>query len=229
MAATGHSWSAWTQTKAPTCTAAGEEKRTCSKCGNSETRTVSATGHSWGSWTQTKAPTCSTAGEEKRTCSKCVNTETRTVAATGHSWGAWTQTKAPTCSTAGEEKRTCSKCGTTETRTVAATGNHTWEETAPTCTQAGSKTCKVCGKKKSGAAALGHDWVHHEEEGHWRDVLTCRCGAVFYDYNDWYAHFKSFKDDEEEQENHGGYSGTGEWVVDKPAYDVCSRCGITKQ
>ena len=94
---------------------------------------------------------------------------------------------------------------------------------APTCTEAGSKTCKVCGKKESGAAALGHDWVHHEEEGHWRDVLTCRCGAVFYSYEEWVKH-----SDENWNDDHGGYSDYSEWVVDKPAYDACSRCGITK-
>ena len=141
-----------------------------------------------------------------------------------HSWSGWTQTKAPTCTEPGTETRTCS-CGATETRPVNALG-HTWQETAPTCTEAGSKTCKVCGKQESGASALGHDWVHHDEEGHWQDVLTCRCGAVFYSYEDWDAHFMSFP--REEREPHGGYSGTGEWVVDKAAYDSCSRCGATR-
>jgi len=35
-----HQWSAWTQTKAPTATAEGEETRTCSTCGEKETRPV---------------------------------------------------------------------------------------------------------------------------------------------------------------------------------------------
>ena len=39
-----HEWSAWTVTKAPTCTDKGTEKRTCA-CGESETRDVAALGH----------------------------------------------------------------------------------------------------------------------------------------------------------------------------------------
>ena len=40
IAALGHNLSTWTQSKAPTCTEQGEEKRTCSRCSYYETRTV---------------------------------------------------------------------------------------------------------------------------------------------------------------------------------------------
>ena len=146
-----------------------------------------------------------------------------------HSWGAWKQTKAPTCASSGEEARSCA-CGATETRPVAATGKHSWQETSPTCTHEGVKTCTVCGKKET-IAALGHDWVHHDEVGHWRDVLTCYCGEVFYSYDEWCAHSDYYcelylnGELSEEDNIHGGYSDRSEWVVDKPAYDVCSRCG----
>ena len=43
-----HTWSGWTVTTPPTCTEAGEETRTCSDCGATETRPVAATGHNWG-------------------------------------------------------------------------------------------------------------------------------------------------------------------------------------
>lgn len=150
-----------------------------------------------------------------------------------HSWSAWTQTTAPTCSAAGEETRRCS-CGAKESRSVAATGNHSWSETAPTCTATGVKTCKTCGKTES-TAALGHDWVHHDEEGWWQGELTCYCGAKFYDtygapgscYEAWKSHFFSYIDDEEELDNHGGYQDWSNWIVIKAAYDVCSRCGAT--
>ena len=141
-----------------------------------------------------------------------------------HSWSGWTQTKAPTCTEPGTETRTCS-CGATDSRAVNALG-HTWQETAPTCTEAGSKTCKVCGKSESGSAALGHDWVHHDEEGHWREILTCRCGAVFYSYEEWVTHSESGP--REEWDNHAGFENHAEWVVDKPAYESCSRCGATR-
>ena len=178
--------------------------------------------HSWSAWTQTKAPTCSAAGSETRSCS-CGKSESRAVNALGHNMGGWSQTKAPTCGAEGAEGRSCSRCGVSESRSVPATGNHSWNEVAPTCTEAGSKTCKVCGKSESGSTALGHDWVHHDEEGHWRDVLTCYCGQVFYSYEEWYVHSNENWSDE-----HCGYSGTGEWIVDKPAYDSCSRCGATR-
>lgn len=177
--------------------------------------------HSWSAWTQTKAPTCTTEGTEKRSCS-CGATETRIVSAPGHNMGAWSQDKAPTCGADGLESRSCTRCGWAEKVKIPATGNHSWNETAPTCTEAGSKTCTVCGQTES-IAALGHDWVHHDEEGHWRDVVICRCGAVFYDYDTWVKH-----SDENWENGCTGYSGTIEWVVDKPAYDSCSRCPATR-
>lgn len=42
LKATGHAWGKWTETKAPTATEAGEEKRICGKCGEEETRSVPA-------------------------------------------------------------------------------------------------------------------------------------------------------------------------------------------
>ena len=177
--------------------------------------------HSWSAWTQTKAPTCTTEGAEKRSCS-CGATETRSVSAPGHNLGAWTQDKAPTCGADGLESRSCTRCGWAEKVKIPATGNHSWNETAPTCTEAGAKRCTVCGRSET-VAALGHNWVHHDEEGHWRAHMTCRCGAVFYDYDEWYAHSKANQDN-----GCTGYSDHPEWVVDKPAYDECSLCGATK-
>lgn len=144
-----------------------------------------------------------------------------------HSWSGWTQTTAPTCGAAGEETRTCN-CGAKETRPVAATGNHSWTETSPTCTQDGSKTCSVCGKLET-LNALGHAWVHHDEEGHWQGSLICYCGEVFYSTADWDAHASAYPYDLDYLDAHAGYrNGPSEWIVDKAAYDVCSRCGATK-
>ena len=82
--APGHNWSEWTATDEPTCLQAGSESRTCSRCQESETRTVAALGHDWGSWATEDAPTCTQAGSEKRTCNNCGSEETRVVAALGH-------------------------------------------------------------------------------------------------------------------------------------------------
>ena len=143
-----------------------------------------------------------------------------------HSWGAWQQTTAPTCGKTGEEKRTCTGCGATESRTLAATGQHSWKETAPTCTQDGAKTCTVCGAKET-LPALGHDWVHHAEEGHWQALVTCYCGAQFGSVDEWEAH-ASASSDLAYLDAHSGYELHEVWKVDTPAQDVCSRCGAVK-
>lgn len=143
-----------------------------------------------------------------------------------HSWSDWKQTKAPTCAAAGEETRTCTGCGAAETRSVAATGKHSWQETAPSCTQEGKKTCTVCGTKES-IPALGHNWVHHEEEGHWQALVTCYCGAQFGSVDEWEAH-ASASSDLAYLDAHAGYELHEVWQVDKPAQDVCSRCGAIK-
>ena len=53
----GHNWGGWEVSKAATCTAAGEESRSCSRCGQTETRAAAALGHSWSDWAVTKEPT----------------------------------------------------------------------------------------------------------------------------------------------------------------------------
>lgn len=143
-----------------------------------------------------------------------------------HSWSDWTQTAAPTCSADGWQTRVCTGCGFSETRNIPATGNHSWQETAPTCTQEGAKTCKVCGKKET-VPALGHDWVHSDEVGHWQNLITCRCGAQFSSTDDWYAHATA-SPDLDYADAHAGYELHQTWVVDTPAQDVCSRCGTVK-
>ena len=60
------------------------ESRTCSACGETETRAIPATGHSFGEWTVTTPATCTEDGAESRTCSACGETETRAIPATGH-------------------------------------------------------------------------------------------------------------------------------------------------
>lgn len=54
-----HQWSDWTVTTAPTCTAEGEQSRTCGLCSEVQTDAVSATGHSY------------IFGDEAATCENC--------------------------------------------------------------------------------------------------------------------------------------------------------------
>ena len=165
VSAKGHSYGVWSQTKAPFCTANGEEKRTCANCTAFETRKVNATGHSYIA-TVTK-PTCTEVGYTTHTCPACNDSYTDNYVGTkGHSYGAWSQTKAPSCSANGEEKRTCANCTAFETRKVTATGHsYVATVTKPTCTEVGytTHTCH-CGDTyiDSNVSAIGHthsNWI----------------------------------------------------------------------
>ena len=159
ISASGHSWGEWTQTKAPTCTTAGEEQRVCNNDPTHvETQVISASGHSWGEWTQTKAPTCTPAGEEQRVCNNDPkHVETQVISASGHSWTESAEAEylvsAATCEKRAVYYKSCSACGAkgTETFEYGDLGAHT-PETVPgkaaTCFAPGlteGSKCSVCG------------------------------------------------------------------------------------
>ena len=80
-----HAFGEWTLTKAPTCTEAGEESRTCEGCGETETRTVEMLGHNYQA-TVTE-PTCTEPGYTTYTCQLCGDTYVSDeTAALGHSY-----------------------------------------------------------------------------------------------------------------------------------------------
>ena len=61
-----------TETVAATCTAAGKETKTCTKCGAQQTKTLPATGHAYGAGTVlTPAATCANMGTIRYSCSRC--------------------------------------------------------------------------------------------------------------------------------------------------------------
>ena len=160
--APGHSFGAWTASKAATCTDKGEETRACARCDAKETRELAALGHDYKA--AVTAPTCTVAGFTTHTCSRCGDKYTdSTTVALGHSFGAWAVSKASTCTEKGQETRTCARCDEVETREVAALGHdYQTKVTAPTCTDAGFTvhTCAHCGSSytDSTTAALGHDY-----------------------------------------------------------------------
>ena len=81
-----HTYSDWAVTTEPTCTAEGEETRTCSVCGESETRTIEKAAHKIVIDTSV-TPTCTKTGvTEGQHCSVCgeVLVEQQTIAAAGH-------------------------------------------------------------------------------------------------------------------------------------------------
>ena len=80
-----HDWSEWTPTGVVYCDG-GEEARTCSKCGEQETRDGNGdySLHEWTEWTETTKVTCTENGEAARSCTKCPKVETKVVTAEGH-------------------------------------------------------------------------------------------------------------------------------------------------
>ncbi|MBR6806894.1 MAG: leucine-rich repeat protein, partial [Clostridia bacterium] len=108
--ATGHTFTAWTVTLAPTCTENGAELGTC-HCGETESRTVPATGHTFGEWIIVKQPTCTENGTETSSC-HCGESETHDIPETGHSLVKDTPV-APSCTNSGlTEGEHCTVCGT---------------------------------------------------------------------------------------------------------------------
>ncbi len=129
--ALGHDWSEWEDTTPATCTEAGEQTRTCSRCGETETQAIAALGHAWGEWEDVAPATCTEAGEQERTCSRCNETETQTVAALGHNWGA------AVSNNDGTHTYTCGRCSETEMEDCTFDQHVEGGTVTKTCTECG--------------------------------------------------------------------------------------------
>ena len=186
-----HTWGDWKETTAATCDKDGVETRTCSKCEESEERTVKAKGHTPGNDAETVEPTCTedgyTTGGSCTVCGEVLDKEV--LPATGHQDDGGKETKTPTCTEAGEKVYTCTVCDeVVKTEEIAALGHQDdggKETKAPTCTEKGEKvyTCTVCDEvvKTEEVAALGHkpgEWVIIKEATKEEDGLKERYCTV---------------------------------------------------
>ena len=146
-----HSWGEWSDSKAATCTAAGEKVRICAyNSAHKDTQSISAKGHDYEEEFTVDTPaTCTTAGSQSRHCKNCDDKiEVTVIPMLDHDWGEWVTVTAPTCTEGGTSQRVCTRDKThTETKTVTATG-HKYTDTVipPTCTEDGytKHTC-FCG------------------------------------------------------------------------------------
>ena len=156
-----HIWSDWSETTAPTCGKDGVETRTCSDCGDTETRAILATGeHSWSAWTTTSD------GVNTRSCTTCGESETSGAhSEDAHVWTNWQVTVPATCGKDGEKVGTCKNCSKTLTLILPATGNHTWESWA-TAEGDGSRsrTCSTCDEVQTKVIVDGREGTVVEEE-----------------------------------------------------------------
>ena len=116
--ALGHSWSSWKTAKSATCTQAGSEERTCSRCGKKETRSVAAKGHSFKYLRTEKEATCTENGIALYTCPQCSAKENRVIKAQGHDWDEGEITAAPGFLEPGIKTYTCRNCGDTRTEEI---------------------------------------------------------------------------------------------------------------
>ena len=156
--ALGHSWGEWTVTTPASCTATGEETRTCDRCAATEKRELAKTGH-----TEVVDPaveaTCTATGlTEGKHCSVChaVIVAQEVIPMKEHTV-VTVPGKAATCTEAGlTDGEKCSVCGKElkAQETIKALG-HSWDEgkvtTAPTYEKTGVKTytCGICKATKT--------------------------------------------------------------------------------
>ena len=196
ISALGHDFGEWDQTTDPTCTAAGEETRVCSRCDATETRPVDALGHDYVA--VVTEPTCTEGGYTTYTCSRCQDSYTGDeTGALGHDYVA--VVTAPTCTAGGYTTYTCSRCQDSYTGDETGSLGHTpaaavrENSVDPTCTEGGSYNevvyCSVCGAVVSTTPktvdALGHAWSDWDQTtdptctSSGEEARECsRCGAT---------------------------------------------------
>lgn len=155
-----HSFGAWSDFIAATCSATGEERKYCANCDYYESRVSEAKGHSLGNWYAFKAATCTQKGEDRKYCENCNYYESRTTEIISHVIGDWYDFKAATCTEPGEERKYCENCDYYESRATEATGHsYTQKIVAPTCTEQGYTLNEChCGEsyKNKFVAGTGH-------------------------------------------------------------------------
>ena len=179
--AKGHAFPEWT---APTCEAAGNSERTCTRsgCTVTDTRTegFAKLDHDWEYDPDAVPPTCITEGKGHRHCKNCpADEESGTFPKLDHKWE-WDVTEPPNCVFAGVKVRVCEDCETEETDVVGIEkdehdigGNN-----PPTCLLPGSGTI-FCKRDNCGYTVTlenieprGHHFVEH-----WDEVTAATCIA----------------------------------------------------
>lgn len=147
-----HTWDNGTITTAPTCTKAGEETYSCTKCGATKIEPIPATGHSWKSeWTS----------DATHHWHECANESCDVTDNAGKKGYAEHSGGTATCT----EKAVCTHCGQSygETNSANHTGKEQWTQTATTH----EKKWNCC------------NTVSVPNENHeWADGVCSECGYV---------------------------------------------------
>ena len=195
VAALGHKYGDYKQTKAPTCTEAGTEEHSCARCSYKESRTVAALGHNYSSYYQTKSPTCTETGTEERGCSRCGNKETRSIAATGHKIAIDKAVAAKCTETGLSEGSHCSVCGIViNAQTVVPALGHNYNSNHA-CVRCGDGISKgdsyIFGKyEQDNDTSNGQEdieWIVLDKEG----TKLLLISKSILEYRHYYQNFKS--------------------------------------
>lgn len=186
-------------TKYPTCTEAGEEKITCTRCNYYETKAIDPLGHDYDRNNDGKVDADDAVKTVAATCLKdgyryfeCENASehnyTETIEATGHNMSKWNEVVPETCGDEGYKWRECQNEYCDISVEVRETTKRYYEEKDnwflshkygeliihdPECLEDGysTQTCEICDNTIMyiGEKALGHDW------GEWYTVSEATC------------------------------------------------------
>lgn len=168
-----HAYGDWTVTTPATCTAPGEETRTCTACSAIETRPTALAEHTPGDWELVTPATCTEAGLEVQKCTMCgTEIASSPISPLGHDVEDWIDDVPAGCETDGHRHGICVDCGERVDGIVPAYGHYADEdawvvETPATCTEPGLKkaVCENCGDEiEEVIAPLGHNF------GEWKVV-----------------------------------------------------------
>ncbi|MCH5152866.1 MAG: hypothetical protein J1F68_02770 [Clostridiales bacterium] len=183
-----HSWGDWVETAAATCTADGEQTRTCSKCKKVETQSIDALKHqiltedgelsSCRNVNMTVGAECSNCGE--------LLTGDDLVNAVDHKSFTTIKSVAPTCTETGlSEGLKCLNCGTVinEQEEVEALGHDVVDApaTVASCTDnayTAGTVCSRCGTYFSGHELVEEAFGHNFISGDYFTLVRCanNCG-----------------------------------------------------
>ena len=188
--ALGHGYGEWETVVPAGCESAGEEIRTCGRCGNVETRETEPLGHEYEA--EIVEPTCTENGYTLHKCGLCGHTyKDNATEPLGHNYGGWTVNVPAECESAGEEIRPCGCCGNVEMRETEPLGHdYEAEIVEPTCTEGGYTLhkCGLCGHtyKDNATEPLGHDYEVTETEGtvDSPSVKHYKCRRCGYEYTE---------------------------------------------
>ncbi|MBR5428153.1 MAG: leucine-rich repeat protein [Clostridia bacterium] len=103
-----HAWNSGVITKSPTCTAKGVRTYTCTVCGAKKTASVKAKGHKYGDWTKL---------DDTLHQKVCANDASHVITEE-HTWDEGVVTRKPTTTVVGIKTFTCAVCGGTRTETI---------------------------------------------------------------------------------------------------------------